>query len=548
MFDDAPPSRARRLTVVELLFWSTVLVGAVSWRVQPTLRPLMANDSFQYISTADNFHKGLPGYTSFVYFDEERAHGVVPAPLTTFPLGYPALIAGVMYAGLSAEHAALLVSVTAAIGAAWLMAFIARQLELGTWGARAAVVMFGSSYWVLTQSSTALTESTFTVLVMAGVAGAIEAVQAAHSARPWSRAAVVAGLCFGATYWVRHAGLFVCLALPVYGALMWRRPAFRPVLLATGLAGVAVVSAIVRNVALTGGWRGGNNKFVHHEWREIVRQLVDSVSGLILGPPIVSSWASGRSLLAAVLILVVVTAVGLVALRPALRQALRQRLGVDAGLLVLLVGVYTAGVTYAASRTMITFGTRFFVPMLPPVVLIVTAAGVAIGAALPPGPARRGWRGLCAVAVVLGALVHVDLFRSNAVSPTRERMERRLAAPLDAQGRNAYDYVASATRDGDVIVANMGQATGYLLRRPAVALSDPAYSDVVWTEDEVQGLCARYSARLLIVHKVAADATVDGYVSPFVKRLASASAPPWLSVVVDAPTMTIYRPRLPGAR
>ncbi|HEX6267629.1 MAG TPA: hypothetical protein VFZ81_12120, partial [Burkholderiales bacterium] len=99
----------------EILLWCLLAALAILLRAQVAGGPELGNDSYQYLVTAENWRLGEPAATSIVHFDPERTHGRIPAPVTTFPPGYPLLVALLSSAGLSGEQAGVLLSALATL-------------------------------------------------------------------------------------------------------------------------------------------------------------------------------------------------------------------------------------------------------------------------------------------------------------------------------------------------------------------------------------------------------------------------------------------------
>src|SRR5262249_42123090 len=77
--------------LVEVLAWT--LLAFVAASALRALRPKpFSNDSYQYLAVAETLKRNHRVATSLVYFDTERSHGQIPAPLTTFPPGYPIVV------------------------------------------------------------------------------------------------------------------------------------------------------------------------------------------------------------------------------------------------------------------------------------------------------------------------------------------------------------------------------------------------------------------------------------------------------------------------
>src|SRR5262249_18015901 len=75
-----------------------------------TVHQPLSNDSYQYLSVTETLRTGHGIETSLVHFDVERAHGTVPAPITTFPSGFPMAAAAVTKLGVPPTAAATAVS------------------------------------------------------------------------------------------------------------------------------------------------------------------------------------------------------------------------------------------------------------------------------------------------------------------------------------------------------------------------------------------------------------------------------------------------------
>ena len=74
----------------EVWAWLLLAAAAVSVNTVRHSGPIVSDDSFQYLSIAENLADGNGIRTSIVHFDQERSHGEIPAPVTWFPAGYPA--------------------------------------------------------------------------------------------------------------------------------------------------------------------------------------------------------------------------------------------------------------------------------------------------------------------------------------------------------------------------------------------------------------------------------------------------------------------------
>lgn len=230
--------------------------------------PWLENDSYQYISAAENFGQAPAARTSIVYFDVERSHGVVPAPLTTFPAGYPLIMSAVTVLGVAPALAGLVVSLVAACSVVVLVGWGARWLRLGSWTTRTLLLLLLASSTFVIGAGYVLTEPLFTAVTLAALLFLIRAQTPSLSERSYLMWLMLAQLSIASAYWIRYAGLFLFAGAAAYLALRALRERNRRAWL--GLASVALSAVLIgigfaRNYLLVGSWKGGNTKSVHND-------------------------------------------------------------------------------------------------------------------------------------------------------------------------------------------------------------------------------------------------------------------------------------------
>jgi hypothetical protein len=98
------PDTSWRPSRYEVFIWSVLAFILSLAALARAGMPGFGNDGYRYLSVAENIRHGNGIKTSVVYFDSERAHGTIPAPLTTYPLGLTALVATT---GVGAQVAAV---------------------------------------------------------------------------------------------------------------------------------------------------------------------------------------------------------------------------------------------------------------------------------------------------------------------------------------------------------------------------------------------------------------------------------------------------------
>lgn len=523
------------MSLKEFLVWFALAAALVGFRLA-TLGPNLEPDSYQYLSVAGNFAMGRPGYTSIVHFDSERAHGTVPAPMTTFPPGYSATMAALDATGLQPASSGALISAAAFLALFWLYRGVGSAIGLGGLGSRMLLLLTLANSEALLFSRSVLSESLFTLLtagaVIAFVAGAEPGDQ--DDVRwPWLLAG---GLLIGCAYWIRYAGLFL-LAAMVFGSILLflrRRHAVLPVAASLGLAAAMVALGFLRNLALAGNWRGGNEKVVHHPLLGVLLRAPVEIFHLFGGRIGSAHYGLPDLLLVA----------GLATTAGACAWALVKGRGpAPAATFALLkwaacgILVYCAAMVYAGHVSVISFGPRMFLPMLPLFLLCL-----AILVDLAHRRLAAGGRRFLVVAVAVMACAYVAVnvrsIRSQPATPAPDQLVRAALGAETAPGQTLGAWIDANIPAGQVIVATHGQATGYVLQRPTLSLVPQEYSSRLWDEAEVRTTMQRFHARYLIVYP---GDDPELYGSPFLAGLPAGTHPAWLVPAALAQGVRIFR-------
>jgi hypothetical protein len=316
---------------------------------------------------------------------------------------------------------------------------------------------------------------------------------------PWA----ITGLTLaGLSFWVRYAGLFLIAALVLYVLLRFlrvrsRRAAFElcAALIPVGLAG----ALMMRNVLLTGTWKGGNDLPVLNPLRGVLADFARAQLHLLFGEHAVKFGVWEAILLAGGL--------GLGAL---LARVLRR--GILGGsarlprldglwlLPFLCAAVYSAGLCYAGWRTVISFGTRMFLPVLPVYILLFGLVLHWLNARARSSGGQIWFRAaLCAL--LIG---YIGVNARDLNDPRPEPRQNRLSvlfAEQTAAGQPLSDWVNAHIAPAEVIAAQDGQAVGYLLHRRTLGLVEREYSDERWECPEIREQMNRFGARYLILYR-----------------------------------------------
>jgi hypothetical protein len=503
------------------------------------------NDSFQYLSSAQNDLNGRFAETSLVHFDAERSFGSVPAPLVTFPFAYALAVALVGLSGLELGTAALLVSGIAVVASVPVLAYLLRSSGASSLIQHVILAAYVLNSTVIYFGTAAMTEASFTFLVLAGFALLIAARTARH--HRWSRW-VAAGLLFGTAYLVRYAGLFILIglaALTVRYALARDRRSTVGHAMALLAGGAVAMLAIARNVSLVGDWRGGNEK-------EIANPLIST--SLEVGRSVLAAFTGAGPGSLPLRVLIVILLVAAVATLLAGRRLDGDRFasvrGSRISVLVdtsILFGVYVVCMTYAGMTTVISMTPRMFAPMVPFGLLLVGGL-LAIASA---GTRRRTDASrLTRAGVILGACCMTLYLVSSAIAianPPEDRREAtaRALEQVGPDGRSSRDAVLAIARPSDVIIANNGQATGFVLTRPTISLIDEHFSSTRWTEEAVRDLVDRYGASTLVITRPSEGFEEEFLPSDFIRGLAAGEAPTWLRLVHSTSWVHVYEASAP---
>jgi hypothetical protein len=497
----AASARAILRPLVEMLLWGVLgLAVALSMLA---LRPApLSNDSCQYLSVAANIRAGNGAATDLVYFDTERSHGRIPAPLTTFPPGYSASIAILSGVVGGYETAARILSAICFAGTVALLAFILITARITTFVRAAVMFLFVANAVSVDFSTAVVTESMFVFIFTAAITALIWAwwgLQRTRGHLPW----IIAGLTLaGLSYWVRYAGLFLIAALVLYVGLRFLRlrsrvgaselcAAFIPI----GLAAVLMA----RNVFLVGNWKGGNDLPVSNPLRGVLADYARAQLHLLTGEHAVKLGVWEGLLLLGGLGLGAL--LGHVLLRGGLGGgALLPRLNGLWTLPFTCAAVYAVGLCYAGLRTVISFGTRMFLPVLP---LYILLFGLFLHWLLSRTRFSGGqiWLRAALCVFVIG-YIGVNAQDLNMPQPeSRQEYLSGLFAERTADGQRLSDWANAHIAPETVIAAQDGQETGYLLHRRTLGLVEREYSSERWECPEIREQMNRFGARYLILYR-----------------------------------------------
>jgi hypothetical protein len=525
-----------------------------------TDRANTGNDSYQYLSVAENLSKGNGLSTSLINFDAERRSHVVPAPLTTFPPGYAVAIAGASRLGVSGERAGILLSALSFIALFPLLIWGARIIAIRPGITRLMLVWLLANAWATKYPLMVLSESAFTAVSTFAVVAIMASEQRSPGARGGALLLALGFGLLGLAYWVRYAGLLVFVSVLGYALLAAsvRRDRRSFVTLAWCTLPLAIIGVgVARNLALTATWQGGNTKKVVHPLLPTLKTFAISIYHLFFGDGVPTRFDFAEALL-----ILAVLGVALV--------VIRARSGADAyaawepspapvpesaraplALLALVIAIYCLGMIYLGVFSVISFGTRMFYPVLPLALLALGYLFTRVEALTCGRPLRR--LGLVASAALLticyAGINARGVIAAAEISPAQTARARFQAPEVfpASDGRPLRDWIDENVPPSAVIVATDAQPTGYVLDRRVVALTEAEYSDEIWSEETVDALMATYGAEFLILYPEEHASRVPAQrESPFLAGLIEGKLPPYLVRAARSREVIVFR-RIAGA-
>jgi hypothetical protein len=538
-------SGREKLGVPEIVIWCTLAVLCVAGRLLITHGPLLRNDSYQYLTASENFLAGQPAYTSIVYFDSERSAGRIPAPLTTFPTGFSLATSVVAATGLPLEYSALVVSSLALVLLIPVVVYAARSLAIGTYLTRTMLIWLIGNSWVSVYGSAVTAESLFTLTSITAITLLITAMIREHAAPPRWWSFILGSLLVGLSYWVRYAGLFLFLSTVAFFAIRFfisRDKTSCKATLTLGLAAAIIGAGFLRNEQLVGDWKGGNGKEVHHSVITVFHDFLVSAHHLLLGGMSSARFGWFESLLVSGSL---TTGIAIAVRRRKRgtdngRVPWTERLG-PSTLLLSYVAVYCAGMIYAGITSVISFDTRMFYPILP-LALLLLARSLEIGKPARHGPSAARTAFLAGLsAATIGYLCINARNYFVRPDPAPHELVARELKNLASPGLTMRSWISINIPTNEVIIANQGQASGYVLHRKTLALVSRQYSDQFWDDAAIHSLMRTYDAHFLILYSGDAEDDVL-HDSPFLSALAHNSSPPrWLVLAARSHAVAVFR-------
>lgn len=516
--------------------WVAVLLGAAvyvfhTWAAHTP--DLVSNDGIQYLEGARTLARGEGFGTSILIYDPNFTSGALPTSQTTFPPGYPLLIALGITLGCTPVVAGLSASILGGLTTAALL-----FRTLGGWvGAWAALLVLLNLHGTILTTVIA-SDVVFTALATGALVRLSAGLGAAGRSALWQGGALA-----GAAFACRFAGTFLLGAVGVYFGLRWLRARTRAHFLdaaAAGLPGAVIMGALfLRNLVLSGDADGGALDDFVRPWSVVLSEFFWGGVTLfgVATPDTPAFWLE---LGAAVLALALVLRAAVRA--PAPTRAAARAWAADplVRLCLVFVGVYLAALLYLShTRNSIVLLPRYLLPVLPPLLIV---AGRALGGLVGAGAltARHGTLAGAAglIGLVAGGWSYLPAMRATYLDGNPAR---RIAAHLDApgtDGRTLRQVFGAQVPPGAPLLAEPGHALGFELDHPVIGPIGAAYSGRAWDAAEIRTALDHYDVRWAVRVRGLSPAA---HIPQFWLDVDAHGAPDWLVPVFEVPDATLYR-------
>ncbi|MGA3185974.1 MAG: glycosyltransferase family 39 protein [Bryobacteraceae bacterium] len=481
--------------------------------------PFVSNDGVQYLDAAEHLRSGQCLCTTVAHFDEQVARGSFPVPFTHFAPGYPILVAGISFLGFAPDIAGYMISALAFLVTLWATWDMGLRLGAGPVAMVLISLLWLTSDLALSYAAQVQADAALTAVLCVTAALVVRDVQSDGSGR---FGLVAIGIAAALSYWMKYAGLFVIPVAILY--LLWRawRTTESRLWAVGGIAAALLLAAPipVHNIINEGSWRGGFQSGHHHTLRFAIVETVKSIYHLIFGANAPARFDA----------LALIAVLSLLAVFVLAARSRSPRPFTALFWMAMFIAAFLSGVALASMQTIASDMLRYNLPVYP--LLLVAGAVVLM-------PRQRVE--LAAFSIfILAALV----IQSRSVLPasvSRPDAERAILAQQPEPGVSMRRWLETHVAASETIVAVNGQALHYIVKRPVVALIDPAFSDRQTDDAAFAALMKRFHARYLVVYpNLSADAVPEQQAIPFLSNLASGVAPSWLQLAARTENVAVF--------
>lgn len=543
-------TRPISISPIETFVWFLMGIMVIAGKLVISSGPELFYDSYQYLSVASNILSGNGIQTSIVHFDIERSWQRVPAPMTTFPSGYPFFIAALGSLGIKLENAALLISAINLPCLILLYHFLAKQLTLSRASTRFIFLWTIGNSWAVLYSTSILADSLFTLITFGSIACFL--VATVPKTRPGHQIylLICANILLGLSYWIRYAGIFLfATAFLFFVSQLWiqRDRKSLTALASLTISASIIAIGIIRNALLVGTWKGGDHKQVFHPIFGRIYDSIISIRHLFLGGFNVSQLGTMELVSLLVLLVGILSIFGILGavLWAAYKRDisfLTEKLRWPACFLIMYVAIYCCAIIYLTVTSVFETGLRYFYPLLPSILLLGAIFITAIEKNALLKQAHKATLIYALLAMSTGYIIINSHRYTQQSLPAPHEIVQRFLAGKTADNVTLREWIERNIPSEATVVADDGQATAYVLQRKTVSLVPLNFSNQVWTEESIMAVITTYGAEYLIIYApVHGRSSLDLPQTPFLESLAYGHPPGWLTVAARNDETIIYR-------
>lgn len=539
--------RAAGSAGLALALWALLLAASMLGLIALYDPSFIAIDGAFFVNAAQNLASGHGFVTSIVWSEEAHRLGVMPAPQTNTPPGYPLLIVLGIGLGLDPPYAAFLVSLLAFSIIPLVMHDILRiagHTPLGSFVVSAVWLGFPFAWFnVLACTS----EMPFALLTLVSLRCLMQGERDRRRRDLWL---VATGTAAGLAFTVRYQGVYFVISLGLLVLLRVIRqrdwPSARALILVAGPASLFVLPLFVRNYLLTGKLVGSLIPG-DHSLLEMLRTVGWALEGLF---GFTKTGLLGGGVPEVVFVIVAVAGlvggvwwIGRLRIdRSALRAALAQThvclslAYIAISILLMIQGAQNYASGHISPRYLLSL-IPFGLLCLPQGLRVVRFA---------PSPrwqarAARLWWGAAVVALVAG---QVNVFHRHWQPLTQTNPYRAIQDALQrpVAGEPVRQFLRERVTTASPLLGNEAPWLGAVLDRPVLGLTRASYTRKVWTDDQVRRLLAAYGVAYVVFFPERFDPTdPEDRNRPFFHQLKRGNVPPWLVAILAAPDIRLYR-------
>jgi hypothetical protein len=304
-----------------------------------------------------------------------------------------------------------------------------------------------------------------------------------------------------------------------------------------------IAMGFLRNVILSGTFKGGNTKEVSTGIQDVMDTFLTSAFHLFLGSETLRRDVFPPGILESTLLLTMAVVVALIIRSKAniMDRVSSVFWNGPCLLLTLFTIIYIGSMIYLGTCTVISFGERLFLPILP-VVFLLSALLLAAKEGLLGGLCKYRTPFVLAIVTLAVCYSLINLRSSLREEPSfpHNLVEARLTKPLP-DGTPLMSWIDTHIPPDAVLVAADGQATAHVLKRKTLSLVGSHFSNQAWTEKRIRDLMLSYNSEFLILYPEAQDTKQRARESRFIKGLLDGASFSWISMAITNKDVTIFR-------